>query len=142
MATKDLSEQFQYSSDRYIAEKRATLQPFLDMDPSKASLDDLKNAVININKHLPDILAKQEAFRTHNYKATQKFGLKHAAFLSKRLADTITQKLHRDRNDRFAEFCKEVQEKRETLKKAGLQKINGSPHDKSQKQTIEKPKRG
>lgn len=140
MGFKNLREQFKSPSDRYIAEKRAALQPFLDMNPLKASPNDLKNALMRINEHLPDILAKQKTFHAYNHKRASKSGIGMtfgaAALLTADIAVTggaatilggsvvgvTAQFLYGERNHRFRKFYLEVQEKHDTFQKALYEK--------------------
>lgn len=140
MGFKNLREHFKSPGDRYIAEKRAVLQPFLVLDPLKASVEELRKAVIEINKHLPDIVAKKKTFGDENNKRAGRSGIgmsfSAAALLCADVAVTggavtllsgsvvgVTgQFLYIERNHRFRKFYLEVQEKHDTFKNRMLQK--------------------
>lgn len=140
MGFKNLRDQFKSPGDRYIAEKRAALQPFLDLDPLTASVEELRKAVIEINKHLPDIMAKKKTFGDENNKRAGRSGIgmsfSAAALLCADVAVTggattllggsvvglTGQFLYVERNHRFRKFYLEVQEKHDTFKNRMQQK--------------------
>ena len=140
MGFKNLRDQFKSPGDRYIAEKRAALQPFLDMNPLKASPNDLKNAIMRINEHLPDIVKKKKIFGDENNKRAGRSGIGMSFGAAALLTADITvtggaatllggsvvgltgQFFYVERNHRFRKFYLEVQEKHDTFKKALYEK--------------------